>query len=129
MNMSQKPVLIYKSNMTYFHTALPVYFYGMPDGSISLVYARFYEINFHNTGLEFVFAELEDFSYDFETGQIYRYSSIEICLDDFREMVDRPETRIKITKSLRNIDSYAEAQVHMNRMAGSRKENAHFQFV
>ena len=108
--------------MTYFHTALPVYFYGMPDGSISLVYARFYEINFHITGLEFVFAELDDFNYDFETGQIYSYSSIEICLDDFREMVDRPETRIKINKSLRNIDSYAEAQMHINKMAGNRKE-------
>lgn len=122
MNMNTKPVLIYKSNMTYFHTALPVYFYGMPDGNISLVYARFYEINFHNTGLEFVFAELEDFSYDFETGQIYRYSSIEICLDDFREMVDRPETRIKINKSVRNIDSYAEAQILVTRSAGSKKE-------
>lgn len=119
--MNTKPVLIYKSNMTYFHTALPVYFYGMPDGSISLVYARFYEINFYNTGMEFVFAELDSYSYDFETGQIYRYSDIEICLDDFREMVDQPETRIKITKTLRNINTYSEAKLYINRIAGSTK--------
>ncbi len=86
-------MLLYKSYMTYFPTSLPVYFYGMPDGSIYIVYTRFYEINFNNPGLEFVFAELDDFSIDFESGQIFLRKYIKISLAGFKEKIDQPDPK------------------------------------
>ena len=49
--MKSKPVLIFKSYLTGFPTALPASVYAMPDGTIYLVYTRFYEKDFSNTGL------------------------------------------------------------------------------
>lgn len=103
--------------MTYFPTALPVYFYGMPDNRIYSVYARFYEINFNNSGLEFVFAEHEDFAINYETGQIITREFLNIDLTDFKEFVDRPDPRLKILKVLRNLDTYSDAQAILNKMA------------
>jgi hypothetical protein len=45
--------LIYKSHMTYIPTNLPVQFYGLPDGKVYLIYARFYDIKFGKSGLVF----------------------------------------------------------------------------
>lgn len=110
-------MLLYKSYMTYFPTALPVYFYGMPDNRIYSIYARFYEINFNNSGLEFVFAENEDFAINYETGQIVTREYLNIDLTDFKEFVDRPDPRLKIVKVLRNLDTYSDAQVILNDLA------------
>ena len=110
-------MLLYKSYMTYFPTSLPVYFYGMPDNKIYSIYTRFYEINFNNSGLEFVFAEHEDFSINYETGQIITREYIKINLSDFMECVDRPDTRVKILKVLRNLETFGDAQLILNEMA------------
>ncbi len=121
--MKTKAVLIYKSYMTYFQTALPVYIYGMPDGSIYIIYTRFYEINFNNSGLEFVFAELEDFRIDFETGQLFLRKYIKISLNDFKEKIDQPEPRLRIIKAHRNMESYAEAQTFLNKLASKMTDS------
>lgn len=115
--MKTKAMLLYKSYMTYFPTSLPVYFYGMPDNKIYSIYTRFYEINFNNSGLEFVFAEHEDFSINYETGQIITREYIKINLSDFMECVDRPDTRVKILKVLRNLETFGDAQLILNEMA------------
>jgi hypothetical protein len=107
--MKRKPVLICKSNMTYLPTSLPVYFYGMPDDRIYLIYSRFYDINFYKSGMEFVIAHHEDFSFDYESGQIITSHFGKIDVDGFIEMIDRPDQRIKILKVHRNLDSYADA--------------------
>ena len=116
-------MLLYKSYMTYFPTSLPVYFYGMPDGSIYIVYTRFYEINFNNPGLEFVFAELDDFSIDFESGQIFLRKYIKISLAGFKEKTDQPDPRLRIFKVVRNIESYTEAQAFINNLASKMTGN------
>jgi len=103
--------------MTYFPTSLPVYFYGMPDNKIYLIYARFYDINFNKSGLEFVFAEQEDISINYETGQIITREYLKIDLNDFKEFVDRPDPRLKIVNVFRNLDTYSEAQVILNELA------------
>jgi hypothetical protein len=121
--MKTKAVLIYKSYMTYFQSALPVYIYGMPDGSIYIIYTRFYEINFNNTGLEFVFAELEDFKIDFESGQLFLRKYIKISLNYFKEKIDQPEPRLRIIKAHRNMESYSEAQAYLNKLASKMTDS------
>lgn len=121
--MKTKAVLIYKSYMTYFPTALPVYIYGMPDSSIYIIYTRFYEKNLNNSGLEFVFAELEDFMIDFESGQLFLQKYIKISLADFKEKMDQPDPRLRIVKVLRNIESYAEAQTFLNKLASKMADS------
>jgi len=121
--MKTKAILLYKSYMTYFQSALPVYFYGMPDGSIYIIYTRFYDINLNDTGLEFVFAELEDFRIDFETGQLFLGNYIKVSLTDFKEKMDQPEPRLKILKVHRNVESYADAQANMNKIASKMSPN------
>jgi hypothetical protein len=114
--MKVEAQLICKSNMTYLPSSLPVYFYGMPDDKIYLLYSRFYDINFHKAGMEFVFAVHEEFSYDYNFGKIsFNYSVIGI--QDFIKMVDKPEQRIKILKVYRNIKSCTEAKALINIMA------------
>jgi hypothetical protein len=117
--MKTKAMLLYKSYMTYFPTSLPVYFYGLPDNKIYSVYTRFYEINFNNSGLEFVFAEQEDFAINYETGQIITREYLKIDLSDFKEIVDRPDPRLKILKVLRNLNTYSDAQVILNQLAAA----------
>ena len=121
--MKTKAVLIYKSYMTYFPAALPVYIYGMPDSSIYIIYTRFYEKNLNNSGLEFVFAELEDFRIDFESGQLFLRKYIKISLSDFKEKIDKPDPRLRILKVLRNIESYAEAQTFLNKLASKMTDS------
>jgi len=62
--------LIHKSNITYLPTNLPVQFYGLPDGKVYVIFARFYEIKFQRSDLEYVLAEHQEFSYDYSEEKI-----------------------------------------------------------
>ncbi len=108
--MVMKAKLIHKSYMTYFHTFLPVYFYGMPNGKVYCMYAQFYDSAVKKSELEFVFAEHEDFSYDYQTGKIRGYGQNDISLNLFREMVEQPDPRIKNIETQGGFESYADAQ-------------------
>jgi hypothetical protein len=110
--------LLHKSDNTHLQTSLPVYFYGLPDSKIYLIYARFYEINFNKSGLEFVFAVLDDFYYDFELGQVITKDFKEINLSSFSGEVEKKEPQIRILKSYRNIKSFGEARQFLNKKAG-----------
>lgn len=114
--MKRDARLICKSNMTYLPTILPVYFYGMPDDKIYLIYSRFYDVNFDKAGMEFVIAVHEEFSYDYESGKITCHFK-EASIPEFIEMIDRPEQRITILKVYRNLDSYSEAKALLNKVA------------
>ena len=115
--MDSKARLIHKTNMSYLQTSLPVTFYGLPDGKVYLVYSRFYEIDYKQSGQEFVFATHDEFSYDYNTGELYLEVNSEKLFPVFPEMVDKPEPKIRIFKVYRNLKSYGEAQRHMNKMA------------
>jgi len=112
--MEQNACLISKSKMSYFPTSLPVYYYGMPNGKIVLVYARHYKKKFNVTGLEFVFAVHEDFTYDFESDKILNQHYTVISRKELVEITDCADPRIKINKVYRNLNSYAEARVFLN---------------
>ena len=108
--MESKAKLIYKSYMTYFHTFLPVYFYGMPNGKIYCMYARFYQGEANKSEFEFVFAEHEDFTYDYDSDLVFVYGTKGIDLDGFKDLVDQPNQRIKLIEIYGRMKSYAEAQ-------------------
>jgi hypothetical protein len=109
--------LIYKSHMTYIPTNLPVQFYGLPDGKVYLIYARFYDIKFGKSGIEYVIAEHEEFSYDYECGKLIPLELNTRQLPVYVEMVDKPDPKIKILKVDRTLNSYAEAYTRLNKKA------------
>ncbi|MCG6189654.1 hypothetical protein [Maribellus maritimus] len=109
--------LLYKSNNTHLRTSLPVYFYGLPDSNIYLIYARFYEINFNKSGLEFVFAVLKNYYYEFETEKIATLKGVDTALSLFRKEVEYKEPQLRIVKCYRNIKSFVEAQKFLEKKA------------
>ena len=102
--------LIYKSNMSYLPTQLQVQFYGLPDGKVYVIYARFYEIKFDRTHLEFVLAEHKEFSYDFEKGELIPKNLSGRKSPVYEEMVDKPNPKIEILNIYRNINSFKDAE-------------------
>jgi hypothetical protein len=121
--MKSKPVLIFKSYLTGFPTALPASVYAIPDGSIYLVYTRFYEKDFSKTGLEYVFAGLEEFSIDFESGQLFARDLTPISLDELKLMLSSNELKLKIIKVSRQINSTDEALPVLNKLAAKILKN------
>ena len=115
--------LIYRSNMTYLTSIIPVQFYGLPDGKVYVIYSRFYEIEFDRSYLEFVFAEHKEFSYDYENEKLIPHDSAKRKAPIYNEMVDKPDPKIKILNIYRNINSYAEACAELNKKAHKMFEN------
>jgi hypothetical protein len=108
---------IHKSNVTYLPTILTAQFFGLPDGKVHIIYARFYEIKFERSGLEFVFAVHKDFSYDYEKGKLIPKNKNLHKVFIFNEMVDNPDLNFKILKVCRNMNSYSEAVNYLNKKA------------
>jgi hypothetical protein len=115
--------LIYRSNISYFPSKLPVQFYGLPDGKVYVVFARFYEVKYDRTYLEFVFAEHKEFSYDFEKEKLIPHGNYSANLPVYNEIVDKPEPKVEIIKTFRNINSFAEAFDQLNKKARSIARN------
>ncbi|WP_319228503.1 hypothetical protein [Draconibacterium orientale] len=112
--METKAKLIYKSYMTYFHTFLPVYFYGMPNGKVYCMYARYPESIPDFSEFEFVFAEHEDFIFNYHSEKILFHGAKEISSQSFKKMVDQPDQRVNIIETSSEIESYADAQFFLN---------------
>ncbi|WP_319228502.1 hypothetical protein [Draconibacterium orientale] len=108
--------LILKTNTNYLPTNLPAQFFGMPDNSVIIVYARFYSIKFEDTGLEFVFARHSEFKFDYKTGKIFYFGNkAEFFIPD--EMIDKPDPKFEILDVYRNIDSFSKAAEYLNKKA------------
>jgi hypothetical protein len=105
---------IHKSNISYLPTKLPAQFYGLPDGKVYIVYARFYQVKFERSGLEYVFATHGDFTYDYENGKLATMDESTLISPMYNEMVDKPDLNFKILKVYRNINSYSEAINYLN---------------
>jgi hypothetical protein len=123
MVMESFAKLIHKSNITYLPTKLPVQFYGLPDGKVYLIYARFYEIEFDRTYLEYVFAEHKEFSYDYTNEKLVPNDIAKRDEPVYNELVDKPEPKIKILMIQRNLNSFAEACTQLNSKAKQIFEN------
>jgi hypothetical protein len=108
--------------MSYLPTAFPAHFYGMPNGNVYMIYSRFYDIKFGESGLEFVFALHKEFSYDYEKEKILPTNNIKKTSPIFAESIDKPHPKIKILKINRGINSYGEAlNVLNNEMQNMKK--------
>ncbi len=123
--------LIYRSNISYFPSKLPVQFYGLPDGKVYVIFGRFYEIQYDRTYIEFVFAEHKEFSYDFDSERLIPHDGSDRKFPVYNESVDKPEPKVEIIKTFRDINSFAEAYNHLNIKAQSilrqREQNKKFQ--
>ena len=106
--------LIHQTPASYLPTAFPAHYYGMPNGKIYLVFSRFYELAFGESGLEFVFAEHRDYLYNYETDEIIPRRNRKSRLKVFTEEVDHPNLRINIFTTKRNLQSYGQAQAYLN---------------
>ena len=116
--------LIHSTYASYLQTAFPAHYYGMPNGKIYLVFSRFYEVDFGETGLEFVFAEHNDFLFDYENETIFPSGFKRKPTPIFSEQVDNPHCKYNIFKINRQLNSYGEAQMFLNQKAQKMKHSA-----
>ncbi len=121
-----KPIakLLHKTCTTYLPTASPAHFYGMPDGNIYLIYSRFYTVAFDRSGLEFVFAVHKEFSFDYENEKILSKDRARKLLPVFAETIDKPNPKIRIVETIRDLNSFGEALMHLNRKAERKLQTA-----
>jgi hypothetical protein len=109
--------LLYQTYTTYFGTAFPAHYYGMPNGKVYLVFSRFYSADIGQSGIEFVFAEHKEFRYDYNSGTLLRISKNKRKVPVFAETVNKPDPKIKVVKVKRNLNSYGEAVRLLNNQA------------
>lgn len=118
--MDNTTKLIHQTHISHLPTTLPVNFYGLQNGDVYVIYSRFYEKDFDNSGLEFVFALHEEFFYDFEYDELIMKEKNKRLFSVFPEMVDKPEPKIKIKKVSRKLKSYSEALKVLNGMVSKK---------
>jgi hypothetical protein len=94
-----------------------VYYYGLPNGKVYLVYARFYEVKFDKTDLEFVIAIRKEFCYDVEDGSIYLRKDSGTNENATIEDFEKADPNIKIVKVYRNVNSFKEAEKKLEKRA------------
>jgi hypothetical protein len=109
--------LIHKSFVTYLPTEFPVQFYGLPDGKVYIIYARFFEIKYQRSGLEFILAEHLEFSYNYTQEKLISAGNQDTKKPVYSELVDKPNPKIKIIKVSREFNSFAEAFNELNKKA------------
>ena len=78
------------------------------------MFSRFYDWAIGQSGIEFVFAEHVDYSYNYETGEIIPVQNVPRKLKVFSEEVDHPDLKINIFSTKRNLQSYGQAQAFLN---------------
>jgi hypothetical protein len=105
--------------MTYIPTKLPVRFYGMPDGKVYMVYARFYKQAPDRTDMEFVLALHQEFRYDYSSGKLIPENAT--IYPVYSEMVDKPNPIFQILQVSRNVKTYSEALELLNALAEMRE--------
>lgn len=116
--------LIYKTQSSNLPTSLPVYFYGLPDGKVYLIYSRFYEVNFNKTDLEFVLAVHKEFTFDFEKEELHSVVLNDIISPELYKIVDKTDSKIKILKVYRNLNSYSDAKAKLYKRALKKSRKA-----
>lgn len=112
--MKHKAQLIYQSNCTCFHTKLPVYFFGLQNGKIVVLYTCNKTDFAYDTSLKWIMAEHEDFTYDFESNTIFTNETEEVGMAEFMELADNLEQRVRILATFGNFSNNADAQHYFN---------------
>lgn len=115
--------LVYQTYASYLPTSFSAHYYGMPNGKIYLVFSRFYKAAFGQSGLEFVFAEHNDFSFDYEKETIVPYENKNKQSRIFAEHVDNPNSKFNILSISRKLKSYGEAETFLNGKAQQMRQS------
>jgi len=102
-----KPKLIYKAmgNEHYFPTPYPAYYYYIPDNKVYVIYSSHYEISSGKVGSEFVIAELEEFSYNYEKETLLAYKDNDLWPLTMKEAVCGWTQKMKIIKTYKMGDT------------------------
>jgi len=116
--------LIHQTQISYLPKVFSAQYFGMPNGKIYLVYPRFYEGGYGKSGMEFVFAVHQEFSYDYEKDTILATNNKRNNLPVFAESIDKPDPKIHIVKVRKNLNSFGEAQILLNQTAQKMKKYA-----
>jgi hypothetical protein len=89
---------------------------------VYIIYARFYEIKFQRSGLEFILAEHLEFSYNYQEEKLISSGNQDTKKTVYSELVDKPNPKIKILKVNREFNSFAEAFAQLNKKAKTQLE-------
>jgi len=102
-----KPKIIYQAmgNEHYFPTPQPAYYYGMPDNKVYVIYSSLYKIPGGKVGSEFVIAELEEFSYNYEKETLLAYKDNDLWPLTMKEAVCGWTQKMKIIKTYKMAES------------------------
>ena len=114
--------LIHKADASYLQTSFPAHYYGMPSGKIYLVYSRFYRAKMGKTGLEFIFAEHQEFYYDYKNEKIYPHTGRQAKTPIFAENIDKPNPKLNILQVKRDLISYGQAFVFLTKKVSRVKK-------
>ncbi len=106
--------LIYKSQYTCFQTSLPVYFYGLSNGKVVVLFASSKTDFAYDTTVKWIMAEHFDFVYDFEAQEILTTAEDKISVEEFTLFADNLEQRIKVSAIFGNFSNNADAQEYFN---------------
>lgn len=109
--------LLYKSNTSLIHTSLPVYYFGMPNGKVYILYARFYEVKFEKSDLEYVIAVHKDFIFDVQQQKVTSLHQVKNSNLSPGQLFDQAEPNYKIKDVKRNIETFKEAIAIINKKA------------
>jgi len=90
---------------------------------VYIIYARFYEIGFDDSGLEFVLAVLKDFIYDYESEALFSVVSNEVVPPQSHKTIDVPEPNMKIKKVYRKLDTYGDAAAKLSKKILQKKDS------
>src|SRR4030065_2217997 len=102
-----EPKLIYmaKGDEHYFPTPNLLYIYVMPENKLYVIYSSHYEIPNGKVGSEFVIADLEEFSYDYEKETLLAYKDNDLWPLTMKEAVCGWTQKMKIIKTYKMAES------------------------
>jgi type III secretory pathway component EscR len=86
----------------------------MPDGRMLVCYTQFRNDDEDDTTQEWVVALHADFTYDYETDVIYTLETQEVDIEEFMELADTLEQRVKPLKTFGKFYNNTEAQQFFN---------------
>ena len=113
--MKVQSKLIYQSDNTCFQTFLPVYFYGMPDGKMLVVFTRFKNENPLDIMQEWIVAQHLDYYFDFSADKIFTSGNQEVDIIEFMDLADNLEQRVRPLEWFGSFYTNHEAQNYFNR--------------
>lgn len=121
--MKDNARLIYKTNNTCFPRFLPVYFYGLPNEEMLILYAREKENSVVRLSLEWVVAAHLDFHYDYESDAILDSENQVYDFVEFIEYIDQMEQRVKLLQTFGSFYTQTEAEQFYNSNASKMLYN------